>query len=157
VDALLARGARCVTVLDVAASALARARARLGAAAARVTWIEADVTSDWQAGPVDIWHDRAVFHFLTEPGDREQYVARVRQAVTPGGTVIMATFAPDGPETCSGLTVERYDAEALRARLGAGFTLVDAVHERHLTPRGSPQAFCYAAFRRDTQSSARPL
>ena len=147
-DRLLERGARCVTVLDVSAAALARSQRRLGDAHARVRWIEADVTSEWHTDPVDLWHDRAVFHFLTDPGDRAKYLERLRHAVKPGGTVIMAAFAPDGPERCSGLPVRRYDTAALGAELGAGFLLIDALHEQHRTPSGSLQSFCYAVFRR---------
>jgi trans-aconitate methyltransferase len=102
VDALLARGLRDVTVLDVSGAALDRARARLGPAASIPTWIEADVTSDWKAAPVDIWHDRAVFHFLVDPHDRARYVERLREILEVGGTAIIATFAADGPTTCSG-------------------------------------------------------
>jgi hypothetical protein len=106
------------------------------------------VTSDWHVDPVEVWHDRAVFHFLTEPTDRSKYVARLRHTVKPGGTVIMATFAPDGPERCSGLQVRRYDAAGLSAQLGAGFSIVEALPEQHLTPSGATQSFCYAVFRR---------
>lgn len=148
-DLLLERGARCVTVLDVSASALARAKARLGDAGARVTWIAADVTSDWDIDPVDVWHDRAVFHFLTEPADRATYLERLQHAVKPGGTVVIATFAPDGPDRCSGLPVKRYDAAGLGDQLGPGFTLVEGSYEPHLTPGGAVQPFCYAVFRRD--------
>lgn len=93
-------------MVDISGAALARARARIGPASDRVTWIEADVTADWQA-PVDIWHDRAVFHFLTDSGDRACYLQRLGQALRPGGSLILATFAPDGPEKCSGLPVAR--------------------------------------------------
>lgn len=106
------------------------------------------MTSNWHIDPVDVWHDRAVFHFLTEPTDRVQYLERLRHAVKRGGTIIMATFAPDGPETCSGLQVRRYEAAALGAQLGAGFSIVDAMPEQHLTPSGAMQSFCYAVFRR---------
>ena len=146
-DRLLERGALCATVLDVSAAALARSKNRLGSAHTRVRWIETDVTSEWQIDPVDVWHDRAVFHFLTEPTDRAQYLKRLRHAVKPGGTVLIATFAPDGPEKCSGLQVRRYDASALSAQLGAGFSIIDAVSEQHPTPRGVMQSFCYAVFR----------
>ena len=147
-DRLLERQAQCATVLDVSAAALARSKARLGQAQRRVRWIEADVTSDWHVDPVEVWHDRAVFHFLTEPTDRSKYVERLSHAVKPGGTVIMATFAPDGPKRCSGLQVRRYDAAALSAQLGAGFSIVEALPEQHLTPSGAMQSFCYAVFRR---------
>lgn len=148
-DRLLERDARCVTVLDVSASALARAKSRLGDAQRRVTWIQADVTSEWHVEPVDVWHDRAVFHFLTDAEERTRYMDRLRATVRAGGTAILATFAPDGPKKCSGLPVQRYDATALQAELGAGFALVGTQHEEHRTPAGAVQSFCYAAFRRD--------
>lgn len=149
VDHLVARGLRCVTVLDVSAPALARARARLGDRADRVRWIEADVTGAWTAPPVDIWHDRAVFHFLTEAEDRVQYVAHLRDMVKCGGTVVIGTFAPDGPERCSGLLVCRYDAAGIGAELGEGFTLVETVADVHRTPTGAVQAFSFSRFVRD--------
>ena len=149
VDRLVSRGLRCVTVLDVSATALARARARLAEQADGVRWIEADVTGPWTSFPVDIWHDRAVFHFLTEVEDRARYVARVRETVKRGGTVIIGTFAPDGPERCSGLRVCRYDAAGVGAELGGGFTLVEAVADAHRTPAGTVQHFCYSRFVRE--------
>jgi hypothetical protein len=129
VDHLVSRGLRCVTVLDVSAPALARARARRGEQAGHVRWIEADVTGPWTVAPVDIWHDRAVFHFLTEAEDRARYVTRVQDEVARGGTVIIGTFAPDGPARCSGLPVCRHDAAGIGAELGEGFTLVETVAE----------------------------
>lgn len=148
VDHLVARGVRCVTVLEISAAALARARARLGANQHAVRWIEADVTGDWPVEPVDIWHDRAAFHFLTDAVDRARYLTRLRQAVKPRGNVIIATFALDGPTKCSGLPVMRYSAETLGSELGPGFTLADAITERHQTPAGIVQSFCYSWFRR---------
>jgi hypothetical protein len=148
VDALLDRGALCVSVLDISGVALARARTRLGAQADAVSWIEADVTAEWWAGPIDIWHDRAVFHFLTEHSDRARYLARLRQSVVPGGYVILGTFSLEGPSTCSGLPVVRYSPETLSLELGAGFALVSTADERHVTPWGSGQAFCWTVFRR---------
>ena len=136
-------------MLDVSGAALSRARARLGDQADRVRWIEADVTAEWAVPAVDVWHDRAVFHFLTEADDRTRYVAQLRAAVKPGGTVIMATLALDGPERCSGLPVCRYDAAGLAAELGAGFALVEAVAEAHRTPSGNTQAFNYSRFVRE--------
>lgn len=113
----------------------------------QVSWIEADVTADeWAVPSVDIWHDRAVFHFLIEAEDRARYAARVRQAVKPGGSVVIATFAPDGPERCSGLPVRRYDAEGLRAELGEGFALEDTIADAHRTPAGTVQSFNYSRF-----------
>jgi SAM-dependent methyltransferase len=147
VDRLVARGLPCVFVLDVSAAALARAQARLGAAAAGVTWIEADVTSDtWPVPRVDGWHDRAVFHFLTEASDRAAYIDRLRAAVTPGGTIVIATFGPDGPERCSGLPVQRYSPDDLAAELGSPFRLVEAVPDAHRTPSGAIQSFVYTRF-----------
>jgi hypothetical protein len=114
-----------------------------------VRWIEADVTGAWTVPPVDIWHDRAVFHFLTEAEDRARYVAHLRGAVKAGGTVIIATFALDGPARCSGLPVCRYDAASLGAELGQGFTLTDTVADPHRTPSGKTQSFIYVGFRRE--------
>ncbi|MGH9159106.1 MAG: class I SAM-dependent methyltransferase [Vicinamibacteraceae bacterium] len=151
VDHLLARGAACVAVLDISRAALERARHRLGGDASRVRWLVADVTGDWQVQPVDIWHDRAVFHFLTEAGDRARYLAHLRQAVPIGGHVIIATFALDGPERCSGLPVARYSAETLAAQLGSGFALLETLNERHLTPAGTTQSFCWTLFRRSAK------
>ena len=139
----------CVTVLDVSAVALARAQERLGEQADRVRWIEADVTGPWAVPPVNIWHDRAVFHFLTEAEDRARYVVHVSDVVKRGGTVIMGTFALDGPERCSGLSVCRYDAAGIGAELGEGFTLVETVAEAHRTPTGDVQPFSYSRFVRD--------
>ena len=109
-------------------------------------WIEADVTGPWTVSPVDIWHDRAVFHFLTEAYDRAQYVAHVLNVVKVGGTVVMGTFALDGPERCSGLPVCRYDAAGLGAELGEEFTLVETVPDAHRTPTGAVQSFSYSRF-----------
>jgi SAM-dependent methyltransferase len=148
VDVLAARGMECVAVLDVSGTALQRARTRLGGAGAALTWIEADVTADWSLKPMDIWHDRAVFHFLTAPRDRARYLAQLRQTLKIHGTAIVATFALDGPEWCSGLPVARYSPETLAAQLGDGFRLVEAIPHRHTTPWGSTQAFQYSRFTR---------
>ncbi len=148
-DCLVARGLNCVTVLDVSAAALGRARTRLGEQADRVRWIEADVTGPWTASQVDIWHDRAVFHFLTEADDRERYVTHLRHVVKRGGAVIIGSFALDGPERCSGLPVCRYDAAGIGAELGEGFTLIETVAETHRTPTGAVQSFIYGRFVRD--------
>ena len=155
VDTLLARGVGCVCVLDIVEEALTRTQARLGPEGERVKWIVADVTGQWAAKPVDIWHDRAVFHFLTDASDRAGYVAQLRRHLKAGGTAIIATFGPDGPEKCSGLPVVRYSPETLGAELGPDFTLIESVPELHQTPSGKTQAFQYARFvktdRRDTQ------
>ncbi|HEV8599068.1 MAG TPA: class I SAM-dependent methyltransferase [Gemmatimonadales bacterium] len=150
VDDLLAEGYRRVTVLDLAPTGLAVARERLGAAANQVSWVEADVLSaPFEAASVDLWHDRAVFHFLTAPNQRAQYVNQVRWAVRPGGYVLVATFASDGPPRCSGLPVARYDPEELHRVFGAGFELVASRREIHRTPRGVPQSFTYCLCRFD--------
>lgn len=149
VDHLVARGLRCVTVLDVSGAALQRARDRLGDAASVPVWLEADVTGAWSIAPVDIWHDRAVFHFLTEAGDRARYREHLEQCVKPGGFAIVATFAPDGPDRCSGLPVARYSPESLQRELGQAFTLVESASHVHATPWNAAQSFQYARFRRD--------
>ena len=143
-DYLLAHGAGCVCVLDVSGSALRRARARLGDAADSATWIETDVTAEWATPTVDIWHDRAVFHFLTDLSEQDRYIVRLRSALRPRGFAIIATFALDGPEKCSGLPVARYSPESLAERLGADFMLVDARKHAHRTPWGGTQAFQYS-------------
>lgn len=144
VDDLLAAGYTDVTVLDISAAALDVARSRLGAAAARVTWIEADVLhADLQAAYYELWHDRAVFHFLTDPADRDRYVDCAHRAVKPGGHVIVATFASDGPTQCSGLEVVRYDPESLHDAFGDEFRLVESAEETHVTPAGREQHFVY--------------
>lgn len=148
VDHLLAQGARDLTVLDISAAALATARTRLGTAAERVVWIAADVT-DWQpARRYDIWHDRAAFHFLTDPEDRAAYVATLYRALAPGGHAVIATFASDGPERCSGLPVLRYSPDTLAAALGPGFHPVESRLQRHLTPSGAEQLFQFSLLRR---------
>lgn len=145
VDGLLGAGYRNVTVLDVSPAALANAQRRLGPeAAAVVDWREADVlTAPLSGEGFAVWHDRAVFHFLTEPGDRAQYVAQVRRAMKPDGFVLVATFAEDGPIWCSGLETRRYSADALHSEFGAGFELIASEREEHVTPSGVAQAFTY--------------
>lgn len=147
VDHLIGLGYR-VTVLDIAEAALAKARARLGRRAAEVAWIAADVTRWRAAEPLDLWHDRAVFHFLTEAADRRLYAETMAAAVTPGGHAVIATFAPDGPERCSGLPVCRYAPETLAAEFAGDFTLVDRRAEEHRTPGGAVQRFQFAVLRR---------
>jgi SAM-dependent methyltransferase len=145
VDDLLARGYSSLTVLDISGAALAAARSRLGNRAAGVRWIEGDITDPalFPADSFDIWHDRAVFHFLTEPADRRAYVRNVLHAVRSGGHVIVSTFAEDGPLQCSGLPVMRYDADALHDEFGAAFELVRHEREAHRTPAGNTQKFLY--------------
>jgi SAM-dependent methyltransferase len=148
VDGLLARGFRDLRVLDLSATALDAARSRLGAAAAGVRWVVADVlTAEFAPASIDVWHDRAVFHFLTDPADRARYVAQVRRAVRPGGLVLVATFAEDGPLKCSGLEVARYSPDALHAEFGEGFAVVEREREAHHTPSGGVQWFTYCLCR----------
>lgn len=144
VDDLLLRGMEDVTVLDISAAGLAVARQRLGAAAPRVHWIAGDIARvQLEPAAYDIWHDRAVFHVLTEPADRAAYVAQVRRAVRPGGHVIVAASGPDGPEQCSGLPVVRCEPAALHAQFGESLELVDRLTEQHRTPVGAIQPFVY--------------
>jgi SAM-dependent methyltransferase len=148
VDGLLDAGYRAVPVLDLAAAALERARARLGERAAGVRWVAADVLeAPLPDGAYAVWHDRAVFHFLTDAADRARYVVQARRAVRPGGHVIVASFGPEGPERCSGLEVVRYTPEAMHAEFGADFRLLDSTREEHRTPWGSTQAFVYCLCR----------
>jgi len=146
IDRLLARGFRRVTVLDISQAALDAAKARLGEAASEVEWVVADVTRWSPAHSFDIWHDRAAFHFLTEATDRTAYLKRLRRALRPAGHVIIGTFAADGPERCSGLPVQRYDAAGLQETLGRDFKLLGAHRKAHTTPWGSTQSFQFARF-----------
>lgn len=148
VDALTARGLDCIAVLDVSSAALDRAKARLGAVASTVTWIEADVAADWSLKPMDIWHDRAVFHFLMDPADRSKYVGHMRYVLKVGGSAIVATFDVTGPDKCSGLPVQRYSADTLAREIGAGFQLAESVDYMHHTPWGASQPFRYSRFTR---------
>ena len=137
-----------VTALDISKAAIARAQARLGERSASVRWIVADVTANPNLDAVDVWHDRAVFHFLTNVHDRAAYLSLLSKTVVSGGYVILATFALDGPEKCSGLPVQRYDGPALAAELGNGFTRIKTVPTMHKTPWGNPQSFQYSVFRK---------
>jgi SAM-dependent methyltransferase len=148
VDVLLDRGFQTVTVLDVSQKALSAAQARLGSKAGKVRWIVADVTKWEPAETYDLWHDRAAFHFLTESRDRAAYAERVRKAVRSPGHVIIGTFAPDGPERCSGLPVMRHDARSLAETLGRSFELIESREQNHQTPTGGIQRFQFSRFRR---------
>ena len=150
VDALLDEGYADVTILDVSEAALAAAKARLGNAAARAGWIVSDVTAWKPPRRYDLWHDRAAFHFLTDAADRRAYVDCLTQALRPGGHAIIATFALDGPERCSGLPVVRYDATSLGHALGSDFDLIETRRHDHATPMGSTQRFQFSLFRRVT-------
>lgn len=148
VDALLDAGYERPIVLDVSASGLDRAKSRLGSRAALVEWLVADVTKAPDLRPVDLWHDRAVLHFLTEPADQAAYAALAARTVRPGGHVVLATFAPDGPEKCSGLPVQRHDGASIGRLLGPSFESITEDREVHRTPGGGEQRFSWAVLRR---------
>lgn len=148
VDHLLASGHTSLSVLDISAEALEHSRIRLGPLAKRVTWIAADVTRWRPDEQVDLWHDRAVLHFLTAAADQQAYFETLRAALRPRGWAIVAGFAPGGPTRCSGLEIVQHDAESLAELLGPGFGLVEARDEVHRTPWGADQAFRYHLFRR---------
>ena len=148
VDHLIERGFQDVTVLDLSAAALEAAKARLGERASRAHWLVADATTWQPSRMLRFWHDRAAFHFLTEESDRAAYIERLRQALKIGGHAIIATFALDGPEKCSGLPVERYDAARLGQTLGSGFKLLRSQRNDHATPWGSHQRFQFSVFQR---------
>jgi 2-polyprenyl-3-methyl-5-hydroxy-6-metoxy-1,4-benzoquinol methylase len=149
IDDLLAEGYQHVTVLDIAGTALELARQRLGARAAAVTWVEADITMvELPRDCYDVWHDRAVFHFLMQPEERRRYVETMRHAVRSDGYVIVATFALEGPTRCSGLNVVRYSPASLADEFGAEFELVKSTSELHRTPLGVEQAFLHCSFRK---------
>jgi 2-polyprenyl-3-methyl-5-hydroxy-6-metoxy-1,4-benzoquinol methylase len=149
VDDLITAGFQRITVLDISATALTLARKRLGTHGASINWMEADITEiDLPHQAYDVWHDRAVFHFLTRAEDRKRYIKTVRQAVRTGGHVIIATFAPDGPDRCSGLEVVRYSPESLHSEFGKNFELVDSSRETHHTPFGTEQKFIYCYCRK---------
>jgi SAM-dependent methyltransferase len=144
VDDLLARGYETITVLDIAQTAIDTNRKRLGKASERVHWLAADITkTELPPFAYDVWHDRAVFHFLTTASDRVAYVRQVARAVRREGHVIVATFGPEGPMKCSGLDVVRYDAESLHREFGIHFRLLDSSKELHHTPFGTIQQFLY--------------
>ena len=144
VDDLLLRGYKNLTVLDVSQTAIEVTKKRLGSAAEQVRWLVGDILKiELEPHAYDLWHDRAVFHFLTTPGRRVAYVRQVASAVRPGGHVIVSTFGPEGPTKCSGLEVMRYDAESLHGEFGGRFRLVESSKELHQTPFGTKQQFLY--------------
>ena len=150
VDDLLDEGYTNVTVLDLSEAALSAPKTRLGQRADDVSWLVGDITRlELPRHAYEVWHDRAVFHFLTEPAEREAYVRAVLRAVKPGGHVIVATFAEDGPDKCSGLPVMRYSADGLHAEFGAPFTLLQQEREEHHTPFGTVQKFIYCLCRKE--------
>lgn len=148
VDNLAASGFQGVTVLDVSPAAIAAAQARLGAQAGEVRWLAEDITCYTPSETYRLWHDRAVFHFLTAAADRQAYLSTAERALSPGGQMIIATFAPDGPDTCSGLPVVRYDAQSLAQEVGEHFELLETCGETHVTPGGGKQSFSYCRFLR---------
>jgi SAM-dependent methyltransferase len=149
IDDLLLDNNTAVTVLDLSGKALSAAKARLDIRAETVTWLTGDITSiDLPEGYYDLWHDRAVFHFLTSPGRREQYRKNLLKALKPGGYLIIGTFAPEAPPKCSGLPVQRYSVEQLQNSLGDEFELQQHLKELHVTPGGVDQIYLYCQFRR---------
>ena len=149
VDDLLNEVYRSITVVDLSKNALALAKERLGERAKLVTWLEEDITSvPLAARHYDLWHDRAVFHFLTAPEQRQQYRINLLKALRPGGHLIIAAFAPEAPPKCSGLPVERYSADKLESTLGAKFELKRHKKELHITPGGVEQMYLYCHFRK---------
>lgn len=148
VDALFEEGFESVCVLDISAAALKAAQDRLGSKADAITWLEADLTKPQTfATTFRLWHDRAVFHFMTTPEQRTAYKNNLRNALKPAGFAIIATFSETGPEKCSGLPVQRYSAESLSTELGQDFKLLNTQHESHTTPWGSTQDFVYCLFK----------
>jgi 2-polyprenyl-3-methyl-5-hydroxy-6-metoxy-1,4-benzoquinol methylase len=148
VDQLLREGVERVAVVDIAEAGLDIARARLGPRAAAVRWVVGDVTTLGDVGLFDVWHDRAVFHFLLDPDQRRRYVALSERTVPPHGTAVMATFASDGPERCSGLEVRRYEPRDVARECGPGWRLAASERHIHTTPRGIEQRFVYSTFTR---------
>lgn len=148
VDRLVSKGNWDVTVLDISSTAIEHSKRRLGDAESKVSWICADITETKQLKSYDVWHDRAVFHFLTNPIDRQAYLDRLNESLSSGGYFIVATFAPDGPEKCSGLPVCRYSPEELEATLGCAFRIVTSGHHNHLTRSAKTQRFTLAVFQK---------
>ena len=143
-DDLLAHGYEDITVLDISHRAIEENKKRLGSPSDRVHWIVADITkAELFESAYDVWHDRAVFHFLTQQSDRVAYVRQAANALKPGGHVIVSTFGPEGPTKCSGPDVVRYDAESLHREFGVHFRLLESVKELHQTPFGTIQQFLY--------------
>ncbi|OHV15099.1 SAM-dependent methyltransferase, partial [Methylorubrum extorquens] len=146
-ETLSGRGFQSITVVDLSEAALAAAKTRMGDAGVGIRWITADVTTWQPPQSYDVWHDRATFHFLAKDADRAAYLFRLSRFLKPGGHAVIATFAPDGPERCSGLPVVRYDADSLAQTLGPAFTLLSTQRHTHTTPWGAPQQFQFSVFR----------
>ena len=157
VDDLLARGYRDLTVLDLSEHAIAQAKSRLGSNAAMVTWLIADITDvRLPEHRYAFWHDRAVFHFLTDDGARQRYVSAVRHALRPGGHIVVATFGPEGPDRCSGLPVVRYSPQGIHREFGDQFMTAGSDSETHHTPWGSEQEFVYCYCRLKSWATGNP-
>lgn len=155
ISELIAGGYKNLTVLDISSAAIAAAQKQLGSAASGVQWIHCDVTEvKLSDHSYDLWHDRAAFHFLTEEDDRAAYIKSVSDAVKPGGHLILATFAEDGPLKCSGLQIVRYSPQDLRTQFDSAFSLVEHQYEEHATPFATVQRFVYCHFQRRTASNA---
>jgi 2-polyprenyl-3-methyl-5-hydroxy-6-metoxy-1,4-benzoquinol methylase len=153
---LLRRGYVDVTVADISAGGLEYAKTALGEDASRIAWVQADVRSHRFARTFDLWHDRAVFHFMVDRDDRDGYLATLRQTLAPNGHLVISTFGPDGPTQCSALPVQRYDAESLQDALGHEFRLLSSNLETHRTPSGAEQQFLYAHLQRAAPTPVRP-
>ncbi len=148
-DDLLAKGFKNITVLDISSEALKVSQNRLGSKQSQIRWLEADITKTFlESNRYDLWHDRAVFHFLTDLSDRKKYVAQLKHSLKPNSHVIISTFSLKGPLKCSGLEIVRYSPETLRAELGKEFKLVESQEEEHSTPFGTTQAFIYCHFKK---------
>jgi len=149
VDDLLENGFADITVLDISSSAIEKSRTRLGERAAQIEWLEADITrAALPENRFDVWHDRAVFHFLTDAADRRKYVAQVMRSLKIGGHIIVASFGLNGPQKCSGLDVVRYSPETMHEEFGGNFKLVNSLNETHETPFGTTQEFVYCYCRK---------
>jgi SAM-dependent methyltransferase len=147
VDRLLDSGFRRVAVLDISSAAIEATQARLGERASQVEWMFADITRAASLGEFDIWHDRAAFHFITDPADRKRYMELLKRSLTIGGHFIVGTFAKGGPDKCSGLAICQYDADTMQAELGSSFEPVECSEYLHITPTGKPQLFFFGVFK----------
>lgn len=147
---LLAQGYQDITVLDISETALDRAKQRLSGRADKIKWINADITTFQPSENYDLWHDRATFHFLTQPWEIENYLSTIRQSLTPNGAVIIGTFAEQGPEKCSGLNIQRYSENSLSNLLGRFLERINCITVDHETPAGVSQAFTFCSFKNKT-------
>jgi 2-polyprenyl-3-methyl-5-hydroxy-6-metoxy-1,4-benzoquinol methylase len=148
VDRLLDAGFEHVAVLDISQTAIEATKARLSERASQVEWIVADITQRDSLGEFDVWHDRAVFHFVTDADDRKHYVELLKRSLPIGGHFVVGTFAKGGPEKCIGLTIRKYDAATMQAELGPSFEPVECSEYLHTTPTGKPQQFFFGVYKR---------